>query len=104
MLDNLPVARAWRRGGLKPHRIERYTDFDAPDFENNVTTVIGRYVKPPQHRTVLCVDERPLSKALDRLDTVLPHRPNRAPSDVALSPTNKVPVQSARILAFATIP
>ena len=63
---------------LKPHRLERYTASNDPDFETKAADVIGLYLNPPQHAAVLCVDEKTAIQALDRLDSVLPLSPSRA--------------------------
>jgi len=76
-ISHMMVARVWRRAGVKPHRIERYMASDDPDFEAQAAEIIGRYVKPPQHAAVFCVDEKTAIQALDRLDPVLPLSPGR---------------------------
>src|SRR6202166_2727371 len=77
-VNDMMVARVWRRAGLKPHRLERYMASDDPDFERKAADVIGLYVNPPQHAAVFCVDEKTAIQALDRLDPVLPLSPGRA--------------------------
>lgn len=72
------VQRAWKRAGLKPHRIERYMASDDPEFETKAADIIGLYVNPPEHAAVFCVDEKTAIQALDRLDPVLPLSPGRA--------------------------
>ena len=72
------VARAWKRAGLQPHRLERYMRSTDPDFETKAADVIGLYVDPPQHAAVFCLDEKTAIQALDRLDPVLPFSPGRA--------------------------
>jgi len=72
------VARAWKRAGLQPHRIERYMRSTDPEFETKAADVIGLYVEPPQHAAVFCLDEKTAIQALDRLDPVLPLSPGRA--------------------------
>src|SRR6187397_1521479 len=72
------VAKAWQRAGLQPHRFERYTQSDDPDFETKAADVIGLYVNPPDHAAVFAVDEKTAIQALDRLDPVLPLSPGRA--------------------------
>lgn len=64
--------------GIKPHRLERYTVSNDPDFETKAADVIGLYINPPQHAAVFCVDEKTAIQALDRLDPVLPFSPGRA--------------------------
>src|SRR5262245_53009339 len=72
------VARAWRRAGLQPHRLERYMRSTDPEFETKAADVIGLYLDPPQHAVVFCIDEKTAIQALDRLDPVLPLSPGRA--------------------------
>src|ERR1700720_417642 len=76
-LQHTVVARAWRRAGLKPHRIERYMASNDPDFETKAADIIGLYLRPPQHAAIFCVDEKTAIQALDRLDPVLPLSPGR---------------------------
>jgi transposase len=77
-VSHMLVARVWARAGLKPHRLERYTLSNDPDFESKTADILGLYLKPPQHAAVFCVDEKTAIQALDRLDPVLPLSPGRA--------------------------
>jgi transposase len=77
-INHMLVARTWERAGLQPHRLERYTRSNDPDFEAKAAAIIGLYLKPPQHAAVFCVDEKTSIQALDRLDPVLPLSPGRA--------------------------
>ena len=72
------VARAWKRAGLQPHRLERYLRSTDPDFETKAAEIIGLYLDPPQHAAVFCVDEKTAIQALDRRDPILPLSPGRA--------------------------
>ena len=72
------VARAWKRAGLQPHRLERYLRSTDPDFEAKAAEIIGLYLAPPQHAAVFCVDEKTAIQALDRRDAILPLSPGRA--------------------------
>jgi transposase len=72
------VARAWKRAGLQPHRLERYLRSTDPDFEAKAAEIIGLYLAPPQHAAVFCVDEKTAIQALDRRDPILPLSPGRA--------------------------
>ena len=72
------VARAWKRAGLQPHRLERYLRSTDPDFEAKAAEIIGLYLDPPQHAAVFCVDEKTAIQALDRRDPILPLSPGRA--------------------------
>ena len=67
------VQRIWHKAGLKPHRLERYSD--DPDFERKATDIIGLYLQPAEHAAIFCVDEKSAIQALDRLDPVLPMSP-----------------------------
>ena len=77
-IHHMLVARAWRRAGLQPHRLERYVRSTDPAFEEKAVDIIGLYLQPPQHAAVFCVDEQTAIQALDRLDPVLPLSPGRA--------------------------
>jgi transposase len=72
------VARAWKRAGLQPHRLERYLRSTDPDFEEKAAEIIGLYLDPPQHAAIFCVDEKTAIQALDRRDPILPLSPGRA--------------------------
>ena len=72
------VARAWKRAGLQPHRLERYLRSTDPNFEAKAAEIIGLYLDPPQHAAVFCVDEKTAIQALDRRDPILPLSPGRA--------------------------
>jgi hypothetical protein len=71
------VNRVWQEAGLKPHRQERYTTGDDPDFETKAADIIGLYLNPPEHAAGFCVDEKTAIQAMDRLDPVLPLSPGR---------------------------
>jgi transposase len=72
------VARAWKRAGLQPHRLERYLRSTDPNFEEKAAEIIGLYLDPRQHAAVFCVDEKTAIQALDRPDPILPLSPGRA--------------------------
>jgi hypothetical protein len=72
------VARAWKRAGLQPHRLERYLRSTDPNFEEKAAEIIGLYLAPPQHAAIFCVDEKTAVQALDRRDPILPLSPGRA--------------------------
>jgi transposase len=72
------IARVWKRAGIQPHRLERYTASPDPDFETKAADIIGLYVDPPAHAAVFCVDEKTAIQALDRKLPVLPLSPGRA--------------------------
>jgi transposase len=77
-VNHMLVARTWECAGMKPHRLERYTRSNDPDFEKKAADILGLYLKPPQHAAVFCIDEKTSIQALDRLDPVLPLSPGRA--------------------------
>ena len=72
------IARVWKRAGIKPHRLERYTSSPDPDFEQKAADIIGLYLDPPANAAVFCVDEKTAIQALDRTLPVLPLSPGRA--------------------------
>jgi transposase len=72
------VAVVWRRAGLQPHRLERYTESPDPEFERKAADIIGLYLTPPKHAVVFCVDEKTAIQALDRTAPILPLSPGRA--------------------------
>ncbi len=72
------VQRILAQARLQPHRLDRYTASNDPEFEAKAADIIGLYVNPPQHAAVFCVYEKAAIQALDRLDPVLPLSPGRA--------------------------
>lgn len=76
--SHMTIARVWKRAGIKPHRLERYTASPDPDFESKAADIIGLYLDPPAHAAVFCVDEKTAIQALDRTLPVLPLSPGRA--------------------------
>src|ERR1700720_1663048 len=76
-LQHTVVAPAWRRAGLKPHRIERYMASNDPDFETRAAGITGLFLRPPQHAAIFCVHDTTAIQALDRRDPVLPLSPGR---------------------------
>lgn len=76
--SHMTIARVWKRAGIKPHRLERYTATQDPDFETKAADIIGLYLDPPAHAAVFCVDEKTAIQALDRTLPVLPLSPGRA--------------------------
>lgn len=71
------VQRIWRAFGLQPHRLETFKLSTNPDFVAKVRDVVGRYLSPPQHAVVLCVDEKSQIQVLDRTQPMLPLRPGQ---------------------------
>lgn len=76
-INHMLVARAWKRAGIKPHRIKSYMTSNDPHFESKAADIIGLYLSPPRHAAVFCVDEKTAIQALDRLNPVLPFSPGR---------------------------
>jgi len=60
------VGRFWREHGLKPHRVETFKLSNDPQFVEKLRDIVGLYVSPPQHATVLSCDEKSQIQALDR--------------------------------------
>src|SRR6202162_257581 len=75
------IARIWKEGDLKPHRLERYMASTDPLFEQKAAAIIGLYLNPPQNAAVFCVDEKSAIQALDRLDRRLPLSPGPVEND-----------------------
>lgn len=72
------IRKVWKEADLQPHLLERYMASDDPAFEQKAASIIGLYLKPPQHAAVFCADEKCAIQALDRLDRRLPLSPGRA--------------------------
>ena len=72
------IRKVWKEADLKPHLLERYLASNDPAFEQKAAAIIGRYLNPPQHAAVFCVDEKSAIQALDRRDRRLPVSPGRA--------------------------
>jgi transposase len=87
-LSQAAVSRIWRTFGLTPHRSEAWKLSTDPLFIEKVRDVVGLYMNPPDHALVLCVDEKPqtraarlcrdrrLIQATERTAPVLPMRPS----------------------------
>src|SRR5258707_17487 len=52
-VSHMMVARVWRKHGLQPHRMERYMASNDPDFEKKAADIIGLYLHPPAHASLL---------------------------------------------------
>jgi hypothetical protein len=52
--------------GLKPHRVGTFNISNDPAFAEKLEDIVGRYLNPPEHALVLCVDEKSQIQALDR--------------------------------------
>ena len=74
----MTVQRIWRKHDIRLHRLDTHMVSNDPDFETKAADVIGRYLNPPTHAVVLCVDEKTEIQALDRKDRMLPLSPGRA--------------------------
>lgn len=71
------VQRIWRAFRLQPHRVEAFKLSTDPNFVAKVRSVVGLYVSPPEHATVLCLDKKSQIQALDRTQLMLPMRPGQ---------------------------
>ena len=74
-LDHATVARAWKRYGVQPWRVETFKFSTDPELVAKVTDVVGIYLAPPENAIVLCVDEKSQIQALDRTAPMLPMQP-----------------------------
>jgi transposase len=72
------VARAWRKWGIQPHRLETFKFSTDPQLEAKIRDVIGLYLAPPDNAVVVSVDEKSQIQALDRTAPMLPLRPGLA--------------------------
>src|SRR6202035_3138316 len=66
------VARYFALFGLQPHRRKSFKLSTDPFFIDKVRDIVGRYLNPPDHALVLCVDEKSQVQALERTQPVLP--------------------------------
>jgi transposase len=69
------VARAWRKWGIQPHRVETFKFSTDPELEAKTRDVVGLYLAPPDNAVVVSVDEKSQIQALDRTAPMLPLRP-----------------------------
>jgi transposase len=72
------VQRIWQAHGLQPHRVRRFKLSRDPEFVPKLREIVGLYVDPPAHATVLPVDEKSQIQALDRTQPGLPMKKGRA--------------------------
>ena len=72
------VARAWRKWGIQPHRLETFKFSTDPQLEAKIRDVVGLYLSPPDNAVVVSVDEKSQIQALDRTAPMLPLRPGLA--------------------------
>src|SRR3954454_22451966 len=83
-ISHATVARIWHRFGVQPWRAETVKFSTDPELEGKIRDVVGLYLPPPQQAVVLCLDEKPQLKALERTAPALPvraGRPERQPFD-----------------------
>ena len=57
-LSEKSVRRIWRQHGLKPHLARTFKVSNDPQFAEKLEAIIGLYLNPPEHATVLCADEK----------------------------------------------
>ena len=72
------MQRIWGTHGLQPHRVRQFKLSNNPDFVTKLRDVVGLYVDPPAHTIVLSVDEKSQIQALDRTQSGLPMKKDRA--------------------------
>ncbi len=72
------VQRVWAGTGLKPHLVRTFKLSNDPNFAAKVVDVVGLYMNPPERALVLCVDEKSQIQALDRTQSGLPMKKERA--------------------------
>ncbi len=66
------VQRIWRAHGLQPRRVRQFKLSTDRQFAAKLRDIVGLYVDPPAHATVLSVDEKSQMQALDRSQPGLP--------------------------------
>jgi hypothetical protein len=71
------VQPIWRKHGLQPHKIRRFTLSSDPRFAAKRIDIVGLYVNPPEHAVVLSIDEKSQIQALDRSQPGLPMKKRR---------------------------
>jgi hypothetical protein len=60
------VRRIWHAHGLKPHLMRTFKLSRDIRFAEELETIVGLYLNPPEHAIVLCADEKSQIQALDR--------------------------------------
>src|SRR5215213_10576111 len=63
------VQRIWAAHRLAPHRMRTFKLSKDPAFVPKLREVVGLYLHPPAHATVLSVDEKSQIQALERTQT-----------------------------------
>jgi transposase len=74
-LSHMTVSRIWNAHRLQPHRQRSFKLSNDPAFNEKLTDVVGLYMNPPDKAVVICMDEKPGIRALDRDQPMLPVRP-----------------------------
>ena len=72
------VQRIWAAHKLQPHRLRTFKRSRDPDFVAKLEDIVGLYLAPPRHATVLSVDEKSQIQALDHTQPGLPIKPGKA--------------------------
>lgn len=70
--------RIWQSFGLKLHRTETCKLSQDPMLIEKVRDMVGPFPHPPDRALVLCVDEKPQIRGLNRTAPLLPMRPGQA--------------------------
>lgn len=60
------VSRHWRRHGRELLLVRGVKVSRDPQFAHKLEDIVGLQLRPPEHATVLCVDEKSQLQALDR--------------------------------------
>ena len=76
-ISEASVRRIWRAHGLKPHQLRTFKLSRDPNFTEKLEDIVGLYLNPPEHATVLCADEKSQIQALDRTQPGLPMKKGR---------------------------
>jgi len=74
-LSKATISRIWQTSGLQSHCQDTFKLSADPQFVEKVRDIVGLYLNPPDHVTVICVDEKSQVQALDRTRPLLPMRP-----------------------------
>src|SRR5207237_1199155 len=71
------VSRVWRAHGLKPHLGRTFKVSNDPKIAEKLVDVVGLYLDPPEHASVLGVDEESRIQTPDLTTKSLPIYPGR---------------------------
>jgi transposase len=71
-ISHSTVARVWAEHDIRPWQTKTFKFSTDPELEAKVRDVVGRYLEPPAHAIVLCVDEKSQIQALERTRPVRP--------------------------------